>query len=166
MSTDKDLTQVYRSLPHGQRRESVRASVKERFWAKVAKGEGCWNWTASLSSTGYGQFSIRHRPYLAHRLVYQMTRGPIPKGMQIDHLCRNKKCVNPQHLEIVTPAENLRRVPVRRDQTGPRPWLRKSHCRRGHEFTPATERIKKDGRRVCRLCERIVSKQWRARANP
>jgi len=83
------------------------ATLPDRFWAKVdlAAEGGCWAWTARTSN-GYGKYAMRVRgkvtDYRAHRLAYQALVGPIPEGFQIDHLCRNRACVNPNHLEIVT----------------------------------------------------------------
>lgn len=129
------------------------ASVSDRFMPKIAKpqGEGgCWLWTASLNHHGYGQFGIsdkgRRRPHLAHRVAYELLVGPIPKGMQIDHLCRNPRCVNPAHLEPVTPAENTRRGLV---------GVLKTHCPQGHPYDAENTYYAKGAKhRLCRTCNR------------
>lgn len=88
-------------------------SAVDRFMSHVSPepNSGCWLWTASGGSGGYGSFSIgRARANLmAHRVSYEMFRGPIPEGLHIDHLCRVRCCVNPAHLEPVTPRENVNR---------------------------------------------------------
>jgi HNH endonuclease len=81
--------------------------VQERFWEKVEQGEGCWLWTGAIDR-GYGQFVWNGRKR-AHRVAYELIIGPIPEGLELDHLCRNKSCVRPEHLEPVTKAENIRR---------------------------------------------------------
>ena len=98
--------------------------LPERFWAKTRRDpSGCVIWTASAQSSGYGAFSLDGKVYLAHRLAYTAARGPIPGGWHIDHLCRVKLCVNPDHLEPVTALENnVRAVPFRRP---PRPGIRR-----------------------------------------
>lgn len=88
-----------------------RKTVEERFWGKVNKNapNGCWEWTAGLFSNGYGQFWSSGRIVGAHRWAYEALVGPIPEGLELDHLCRNIKCVNPTHLEPVTSKENTLR---------------------------------------------------------
>lgn len=83
-----------------------------RFWSKVdqlTSPEGCWPWLGHRMPRGYGQVRVGTTHWLAHRVAYTLTFGPIPKGMVLDHLCRNTWCVNPDHLEVVTQRENLRR---------------------------------------------------------
>lgn len=85
-----------------------------RFWDKVERSEGCWLWTAVVTGQGYGNFWAKrqdeHVWVSAHRFAYELMVGPIPEGLQIDHLCRIRACVNPDHLEPVTAAENTRRA--------------------------------------------------------
>jgi len=80
-------------------------TIEERFWEKVDKTETCWNWTAGQQK-GYGAFSIARRPTGAHRYSYAAVHGPIPDGLEIDHICHNRLCVNPQHLRAVTSKQN------------------------------------------------------------
>ena len=83
------------------------APISARFWAKVDKTETCWLWTGGQSA-GYGRFGFKGRPNLgAHRFAYELLVGPIPPGLDLDHLCRVRNCVNPDHLEPVTRRENL-----------------------------------------------------------
>jgi len=82
----------------------------ERFWAKVDKSGACHLWTAHVQSRGYGELTIARRNRLAHRVAWELERGPIPDGLTVDHLCRNKRCVRVEHMELVTAAENTRRA--------------------------------------------------------
>lgn len=79
---------------------------EDRFWAKVDKNNDCWLWTASTGPFGYGQFNTGHSVVRSHRFAYEMTIGSIPPGKELDHICRNRLCVRPEHLRPVTRQEN------------------------------------------------------------
>jgi len=96
-----------RSGPYGPYK---RRTLADRFWPKVQKGDGCWLWTASRTSTGYGQINeggFAGHPLKAHRVAYELTNGPIPANMDIRHRCNTPLCVRPDHLDIGTHAENM-----------------------------------------------------------
>ncbi len=108
---------------------------------------GCWEWTASEKTPGYGSFNLNGKCVLAHRASYELHVGPIPQGLVLDHLCRNTLCVNPEHLEPVTARENIVRgesvMAYRAAQT---------HCIHGHELTLGNTYARPGGRRECRAC--------------
>ena len=95
------------------RRPGAEAYIRARV---VVAHDGCWNWTLALNPNGYGRASRYGIRGYAHRFAYMIMVGPIPKGMEIDHLCRNRACVNPEHLEPVTHLENTRRALVHRSE--------------------------------------------------
>lgn len=132
-------------------------SARDRFWEKVDKSGECWLWTAAKSVGGYGQFwpASRVRRY-AHCYAYELLVGPIPEGLQIDHLCRVRLCVNPDHLEAVTQQENNRR-----SNSNSAINARKTHCIRGHEFTPENTYRSSKGR-TCRTCHKTSLRENRA----
>lgn len=121
-------------------------TILERFWEKVEETEGCWLWNGYHGGMGYGQFWITPgRPIGAHRFAYQLLVGPIPDDFDIDHLCRNPRCVNPKHLEPVSHRENMRRSKA----------ARKMACKLGHDWTnPKNVYIRKGGQRWCAECAR------------
>lgn len=134
-------------------------AVIDRFRAKFqVTPEGCWQWTAYKNADGYGMFSAHHgRPERAHRVAYRLFVGPIPPGLELDHLCRNRACVNPAHLEPVEKRENIMRGVGRGAKNAT-----KTHCRNGHEYTPENTYTTSRGWRACRTC--TLERQRRAYA--
>lgn len=124
---------------------------------------GCWIWTGSRQRFGYGQITVSHTEgrMLTHRLVYEGLAGPIPAGLELDHLCRVPACCNPAHLEPVTHAENVRRGEGL--DNGGRYWRSRTKCSKGHPYTPKNTRWTPDGRRRCRTCVREWAAEDRAR---
>lgn len=131
----------------------------ERFRAKYEiQPDGCWLWTAYIDSYGYGRFTgPQHRSPYAHRYWYELHVGPIPDGLQLDHLCRERHCVNPDHLEPVTQQENIRRGDLGKAQSA------KTHCPRRHGYTTANTYINPRGSRECRICRTEASRRARQR---
>jgi len=114
----------------------------------------CWQWTGNGRGgrlKNYGRVKYQGRGQAAHRCVWEMLVGKIPKGLVIDHLCKNTLCVNPDHLEPVTQAENIRRGATGTNQA--KTNLLKTHCPQGHEYAGENLRVRKNGHRVCRICD-------------
>lgn len=134
--------------------------VADRFWALVTKTETCWLF-ANVQSNGYGSLSgavTNGRSNLAHRVAYELLIGPIPEGLQLDHLCRVRNCVNPEHLEPVTPWEN-----TMRSTSISAVNARKTECLRGHPFSDENTYYSKDGRRYCIACRDARAREYYAR---
>jgi hypothetical protein len=130
-----------------------------RFWSKVKLADNgeCWEWTAARDKTGYGRIKINKKLYLSHRAAYEAFSGEIPEGLQIDHLCRNRWCCNPQHLEAVTRRENILRGVGETAINS-----RKTHCPEGHPFTQdnlVLSELRRKGGRMCLTCYRIRNKE-------
>lgn len=152
------------------------ATTEERFWRYVEKTDGCWLWTGARTH-GYGNFYVplgdgKYKQIQAHRWAYEALVGPIPDGATLDHLCHtraittcrdgkacpHRRCVRPDHLEPIPLAIN-----IQRGGNGT-----KTHCKRGHEFTPENTYIMKNGGRSCRACMKIhqQNRKARQRQNP
>lgn len=144
----------------------------ERFWSKVdmlnpPKSElmhlgGCWTWTGKpRKEDGYGQFRLGNRVVKAHKFGYEHVVGPVPDGLVLDHLCRNRICIRPGHLEPVTIGENTirgRAAEVNRARHAAR-----THCSAGHELTPENTRHVNAGGRRCRTCLAEWNRAYRRR---
>lgn len=129
-----------------------RPTAEARFLAKVVKvPSGCWLWTAARHRDGYGAFRLPEGALVkAHIWAYEQYVGTIPEGLQLDHLCRVRECVNPAHLEPVTQRENILRGEAPSAQNS-----KKTHCPAGHPYDKANTHLRRGGGRGCRACWRI-----------
>lgn len=132
-------------------REVNTQDLEERFMRYVLKADGgCWEWIGSLQKNGYSTLHVEGKTLRGHRVSYELFIGKIPDGLHIDHLCRNRKCVNPEHLEAVTSVENTRRA-------------MRTRCVNGHEFTEDNIYWWTDGKRYCKTCRRNRNREYQER---
>lgn len=139
-----------------------------RFWMKVQKRNDteCWDWLDAIKLDGYGYFNLGCRQngqqvkVGAHRVAYWLSKGPMPEGLELDHLCRNRSCVNPNHLEPVTHRENSLRGfhPLARN-------VKRTHCIHGHPFDLFNTKFWHGGR-YCRTCNKLIKRKARAKEEP
>jgi hypothetical protein len=130
-------------------------NIAQRLFGRVEITDTCWLWVGSKTPLGYGHMSFQAKPHSVHRVAYELCAGPIPEGLTIDHLCRIRHCCNPDHLEAVPLRTNILRSPIQPSAIN----ARKTHCKRGHEFTPENTYIRplpgrKRPNRSCRICIR------------
>jgi hypothetical protein len=139
------------------------AELIRRFESKYTPepNSGCWLWLGFSDGKGYGRLELMGRPHLAHRVGYELFKGPIPDGLVLDHLCKNPFCVNPDHLEPVTMGENTRRG--RSGECSRLRRLAQTHCKLGHPLSGPNLYINPtSGQRVCRTC--LINRKRKFRA--
>ena len=139
--------------------ERLTPAQTKRYLDKVKfnRGDdGCWEWVASLNACGYGIFGHNGRTWLAHKLMWHWLDGTVGKGLELDHICRNRACVRPSHLRPVTHRENM--------NMGPHYNAIKTHCKRGHPYA-GENLILKVGGRACRACRKMAMDKanWKRR---
>lgn len=127
-----------------------RGDLLDRLSDKFLVGDGCWEWQRGLDGKGYSVFRYEGKNRRGHDVVYEMFRGPVPDGLELDHLCMNKICVRPDHLEPVTHQENMRRAQA--VGKGRAAWNeKKTHCPQGHPYDEVNT-YRWGGYRYCRTC--------------
>ena len=131
----------------------------ERFILKIdiIPSCGCWMWLAYTNQFGYGVMGLNGKTFLSHRVSYLWHKGPIPIGTVVDHICRHRSCVNPQHLRLLTPKQNAQGADHRTNNS----QLRKTHCPHGHPYDTENTYYTPKGHRRCRVCNRANVKRNR-----
>ena len=131
----------------------------ERFDANTDADGDCIVWTGGTNSNGYGRLTVNGRRMLAHRYAWERENGPVPDGLELDHLCRNRPCVNLAHLEPVTHRENVLRGEAPCAQV-----VRTDVCKRGHAYDDENTHLGPDGKRYCRKCRALRARRYRREA--
>jgi hypothetical protein len=126
---------------------------QDRFWSKVAKADGCWLWSSAIAENGYGVFRVAGGSAYAHRVAYFSAHRQISSTLVIDHICRNRRCVNPDHLRQIARGDNVR--------IGRCPSRESTHCKRGHLFGQL--RVGKVQQRVCGVCRKVSQLAYESR---
>ena len=146
-------------MPEVQDAVLEQAKTEARFWAKVRKTETCWLWNGAISD-GYGRFHVKYkdgRPITAraHRFAYELLVHPVSARKELDHICRNRRCVNPSHLREVTSRENSLAGNTIQAHN-----LAKTHCQQGHPFDLFNTFYRANGSRRCRVCRLQYNRRW------
>jgi hypothetical protein len=140
--------------PVAKKSKGVHNTLKDLLARCLIEPDGCWLWTGYCNPQGYGQTSLLGESGAAHRIIYEHVVGPVPKGLVLDHLCRQPACVNPAHLEPVTHRENILRGEGLAAQQ-----VKRTHCPYGHPYEGDNVFIGKSGSRFCRECSRRRSRE-------
>ena len=140
-----------------ERITAVTDRQKERLWQRIDTTGPCWEWEG-CRVVGYGKVYAGGRTWRVHRLVWELLVGPIPDGMVLDHLCHNRACSNPDHLQVTTQREN-----ITRGGTLPAMWLRQTHCVNGHPLSGDNLGTGSDGERRCKTCHRDRQREYARR---
>ena len=137
-----------------------RGPLRQRLLSRliIDPETGCLLWTGTLNNGGYGEIKANGRTSKVHRVMWQMLEGPIPDGMELDHLCRVRSCASIAHLEVVT-----RQVNTLRGESPAAAHARQTHCDSGHEFDLVNTYWAPNGQRFCRTCTRAAGKRYRDR---
>lgn len=146
-------------------------TLEERLESKIDRTPGrgpngdCWIWTACLDAYGYGAISYLRRTLKAHRVTFFLAGKHIPEGMELDHLCRVRSCVNPEHLEAVTHRVNMDRGEIATAKIAgiKAKMLLRTHCMRGHEYTPQNTELRTGNGRRCVICRNEYCRAWHSR---
>lgn len=142
-------------IPHNKRLTSLEDFIVDN----IIMTESCWIWTGLKHSAGYGCFGWNNKLLYSHRVSYEIYRGKIPKNTELDHLCRNRICCNPYHLELVTHKEN-----VLRGESLSAKNKKKTHCKHGHKFTKENTYVRPDRKgRNCLICKKIVKNRFESK---